>query len=300
MSMKPEWPALPYFEWLDTHETLHRYTQVIGKIKLVLAPFLNEWWHVALHPWAQGLTTGIIPYEGRLFEIRFNFVTHELTILDSIGGAVSIKLQDRTVAEFYVLVLSKLKELNIEVQIDPKPQEMEDTTPLDKDTSHFRYDEKAVERFWDVLQRVTGVFEKFRSGFSGKASPVHFWWGSFDLGLTRFAGKLCDPPPNSGRLARVDCDEEHFSAGFWPGDTRFPEPGFYAYIYPAPNNIDKQRIRPTEAAWNPNLGEFILPFETVRRSADPQLVILDFLTSTYEVSANVGNWDRGFLERKIS
>ncbi|HEY3874246.1 MAG TPA: DUF5996 family protein [Candidatus Kapabacteria bacterium] len=295
-----EWPALPYSEWLDSYETLHLYTQVIGKIQLALSPHLNEWWHVAIHPWARGLTTGIIPYDGRLFEIMFDFTSHQLSLFDSTRAIRVIDLADRTVANFYALVLSKLDDLNIAVTIDPKPQEIDIATPFPEDTSHFRYDEPAIERFWRVLSRIVGVFEQFRSGFSGKASPVHFWWGSFDLNLTRFSGNLCSAPPHAGRMARIDCDEEHFSAGFWPGNATFPQPAFYAYSYPALPGIEKQSVQPKSATWNPSMGEFILPYDAIRSLSDPGQAILEFLQSSYEAIATLGKWDQAILERNVA
>lgn len=293
------WPSLDYSEWLDTYETLHRYTQVVGKVKLALSPFLNEWWHTALNPWARGLTTGIIPYDKGLLEIRFDLLSHKEELLFSDGTTYSRELAAMNIAENYAWVTSSLTEMGIVVHLNPTPQEMEDTLSLDTDTLHHIYNPSDAERFWRVISLVAIPFEKFRSGFFGKASPLHFWWGSFDLNLTRFAGRMCEPPPKSGRLARVDCDEEHFSAGFWPGDKRFPQPGFYAYSYPASKGVEKQIIRPAEAHWNPVMGEFILPYEVVRVSPDPERAILDFLNGTYEAAANLGNWNRAFLERKV-
>ncbi len=300
--MKPtSWPPLPYNDWLNTCETLHLYTQVVGKIKLALAPWLNEWWHVALTPWARGLSTGMIPYGHRLFEIRFDFISHSLEIQDSLGHSHTIELTPRPVAEFYTLVIGGLQEMGIEAAIAPAPQEMpEDIIPLDRDFEHHTYDRGAVGRFWQVLSQVSGVFEQFRSGFSGKASPVQFWWGSFDLAIARFCGRPCSAPPHAGRLARIGGDEEQFAAGFWPGDGRLRQPAFYAYSYPAFPQLSTTRISPNAAYWNAELGEFILHYENVRASADPERAILDFLTSTYEAVANLGKWDRAFLERKIA
>src|SRR5581483_12345559 len=293
------WPQLPYEQWLPTYRTLHRYTQIAGKIKLALSPFLNEWWHAALFPRARGLTTGIIPFRGRLFEITFDCLGHNLTVLDSKGRMRSFELGDRSVADFYALLFATLEELDIEVAIDPTPQEMESTVPLNVDTSDFQYDRASVERFWNLLSRVAGVFEQFRSGFSGKASPVHFWWGSFDLNLTRYSGRGCSAPSHAPRLARIDCDEEHFSGGFWPGNEKFPQPAFYAYGYPAPKGIEGQRISPEGSKWDPAMGELILPYDTVRVSPDPEGAILKFLETSYRAIADLGDWDRAFLERTV-
>jgi hypothetical protein len=292
-------PSLPYEDWLDTYETLHLYTQVVGKIKLALSPFLNEWWHVALSLWARGITTGPIPYGDLIFEIRFDFVSHNVEMFDSIGNFHTIELTPRPVAEFYRLVMSDLNEMSIEVVIAPTPQEMENTIPLETDNTHSSYDRESVHQFWTVLAAISGIFESFRSGFSGKSSPVQFWWGSFDLSVSRYCGRPCVAPPKANRMARVGCDEEHFAAGFWPGNDKLQKPAFYAYGYPVIPGIERTIISPKEAYWNPDLGEFILHYDDVCASPTPEKMILEFLTSTYELVANSGNWDREFLERRI-
>ena len=299
MEEKTPWPSLPYNEWLDTYETLHLYTQVAGKIKLALSPFLNEWWHVALALWARGITTGPIPYGTRLFEIRFHLVSHRVDIFDSAGNFHIIELTPRPVAEFYRLVLAHLHLMGIDVTIAPEPQEMENTIPLETDMVHRSYDRASVHHFWTILASISGVFEKFRSGFAGKGSPVQFWWGSFDMGVSRYSGRSCEPPPKANRLSRIGCDEEHFAAGFWPGNSKLPKPAFYAYGYPAVPGLERSSISPKEAYWNTDLGEFILHYDDVRSSAEPEKMILEFLQSTYELIANAGNWDRAFLERKV-
>ena len=293
------WPALPYDEWQDTYATLHLYTQVVGKIKLALSPFLNEWWHVALAIWARGITTGPIPYRSRIFEIRFDFISHNLEIFDSVGNFHSIELTPRSVAEFYRIVLSTLQEMGIEVTIAPEPQEMENTIPLESDSVHCSYDRESVRKFWTILASISSVFETYRSGFAGKASPVQFWWGSFDLSVSRYSGRKCSPPPYANRMSRVGCDEEHFAAGFWPGSGKLLQPAFYAYGYPAAKGIERASIPPDEAYWNSDLGEFILQYDDVQASSAPEKMILEFLTSSYAIVANSGNWDREFLERKV-
>ncbi|HEX5315920.1 MAG TPA: DUF5996 family protein [Candidatus Kapabacteria bacterium] len=293
------WPALPYEEWIDTYETLHLYTQISGKIKLALAPALNEWWQVAYGVWARGITTETIPIHDRLFEIRFDFISHAVEILDSIGNKNVIELSPRPVAEFYRLLMSALREMGIEVAIASAPQEMENKIPLDQDTSHRSYDREAVSRFWTILSHIAGVFEQFRSGFSGKSSPVQFWWGSFDLALSRYCGRPCSAGPNAHRMERIGGDEEHYAAGFWPGDGRLKEPAFYAYPYPNLPAFQNASVAPREAYWNTELGEMILHYEDVRTSSNPERAIIEFLTSTYEAVANLSNWDRAFLERKI-
>ena len=293
------WPPLPYDDWLETYETLHLYTQVAGKIKLALSPFLNEWWHTALAIWARGITTGPIPYHSRIFEIRFDFVSHKLEIFDSVGNFHVIELTPRPVAEFYQLVLSNLRAMEIEVTIAPMPQEMEITIPLETDEVHHSYDPESVSRFWTILASISTVFESFRSEFLGKASPVQFWWGSFDLAVARYSGRECSPPPHANRLSRIGCDEEHFAAGFWPGSGKLLQPAFYAYGYPVVPGTQEAAISPNEAYWNANLGEFILHYDDVRASSSPEKMILEFLASTYELVANSGHWDRKFLERKV-
>jgi hypothetical protein len=293
------WPALPYEEWLDTYETLHLYTQIPGKIKLALSPFLNEWWHVAYGIWARGITTGPIPFEHRIFEIRFDFVSHIVEILDSVGNVKTIELKPRPIAEFYQLLMSALREMGIEAKITSAPQEMEATIPLDSDTTHRSYDRDAVNRFWTILSQVSGVFEQFRSGFSGKSSPVQFWWGSFDLTIARYCGRPCNAGPHANMLERIGGDEEHFAAGFWPGDGRLKQPAFYAYRYPALPELQNAPIQPRGAYWNTDLGECILHYDDVRKSPSPEHAIFEFLTSTYEAVADLSHWDRAFLERKI-
>lgn len=299
MTEKNYWPSLPYNDWLDTYETLHLYMQVAGKIKLALSPFLNEWWHVALSVWARGITTGPIPYGNRLFEIRFHLVSHRVDLFDSVGNFHIIELTSRPVAEFYRLVLSHLHLMGIDVTIAPEPQEMENTISLETDMVHRSYDRASVQRFWTVLSSISSVFERFRSGFSGKASPVQFWWGSFDLSVSRYSGNPCEAPPKANRMSRVGCDEEHFAAGFWPGNSKLQKPAFYAYGYPAIPGTEHATILPKEAYWNADLGEFILHYDDVCASPTPEKMILEFLTSTYELVANSGNWDREFLERRI-
>jgi len=293
------WPPLPFEDWSDTYETLHLYTQVAGKIKLALSPFLNEWWHVALAIWSRGITTGPIPFENRIFEIRFDLVSHKVEILDSAGSIKTIELVPRPVAEFYKLILSNLREIGIEVVIAPAPQEMESTIPLESDIVHCSYERDSVSRFWAIIASLEGVFQRFRSGFSGKSSPAQFWWGSFDFGISRYCGRQCSQPLKANRMARIGGDEEHYAAGFWPGSGKLLKPAFYAYGYPAIPGIDSAKIMPKEAYWNKDIGEFILHYDDVRSSPSPEKMINDFLTSTYEAVANLGKWDRKFLERKV-
>ncbi len=293
------WPALPYEEWLDTFETLHLYTQIPGKIKLALSPFLNEWWHAAYGIWSRGITTGPIPFEHRLFEIRFDFVSHVVEILDSVGNRKPIELLPRPVAEFHRHLMSALREMGIEASITSTPQEMESKIPIVSDTTHRSYNREAVQRFWTILSQVAGVFEQFRPGFSGKSSPVQFWWGSFDLAVSRYCGRPSSAPAHSNRMARVGGDEEHFAAGFWPGDGRLTQPAFYAYHYPAVPELQNAPIQPKEAYWNTDLGEYILHYDDVRKSPSPEQAILEFLTSTYGAVADISHWDRAFLERRI-
>lgn len=299
MSDATTWPSLPYEEWVETYDTLHLYTQVAGKIKLALAPFLNEWWHVALSIWARGITTGPIPCQNRVFEIRFDFLAHCVEIFDSIGNFHTIELTPRPVAEFYSLLLSTVRAMGIPVTIAPEPQEVERAIPLDSDTIHHAYNREQVGRFWTILASIAGVFEAFRSGFAGKSSPVQFWWGSFDVAVARYSGRGCEPPPRANRMSRIGCDEAHFAAGFWPGSGKLLRPAFYAYGYPAAKGIEHSTTLPKEAYWNSDLGEFILHYDDVRAASSPEKMIEEFLSSTYELVANSGAWDREFLERKV-
>jgi hypothetical protein len=295
------WPALPYIAWRDTAETLHLWTQIVGKVRLALTPWLNHAWHVTLYVTARGLTTSPIPHGARSFELEFDFIAHRLLLTTSEGTVDTIPLRPMAVADFYQAVMALLERRGLPVAIDPIANELPSTIRLDQDRSHSSYDPDYAHRFWRVLLAADRVFKQFRTGFVGKASPVHFFWGSFDLAVTRFSGLRAPPHPGgvphlSDAIAREAYSHEVSSAGFWPGDARLPDASFYAYAYPAPPGFREARAEPAQAFYDPALGEFVLPYNAVRTSADPDATLLAFLRSTYEAAASLGGWDRAALE----
>ncbi len=290
------WPALPLEDWRDTCATLQRWTQIVGKIRLALTPLINHWWNVPLYVSARGLTTSEIAYEGRWFDMEFDFVEHVLRIRTSDGSHHGIPLGPRSVAELYREIFAALGSLDIECTIWPTPVELlEDVIPLDQDEKHRSYDRDAVERFWRILALTENVFTKFRARFIGKCSPVHFFWGSFDLAVTRFSGRPAPPRPDADAITREAYSHEVSSVGFWPGDTRLPRPSFYSYAAPEPPGFRETPIK--NATYVEALGGFYLDYDLMRRSADPEKTLLDFCLSTYEAAANLGKWDRAALER---
>jgi hypothetical protein len=293
------WAPLPLGAWKDTHDTLHMWTQMAGKIKLELAPFLNEWWEVALHLTPRGLTTMTIPWRDGAFAIEFDFLDHNLYIRTSDGTVKAQPLMARSVAEFYREFMASLGALGIDVVINTMPQEVEQPIPFEQDTTHASYDPEYVTRWWRILLRCAQVFERYRSSFSGKSSPVHFFWGSSDLAVTRFSGRPAEPPKGKGRIMRYSEDQQNASAGFWPGGPQIGQPAFYAYAYPEPDGYAKAAVRPSAARYDSVLGEFILMYDDVRTAADPEQVILDFLNSTYEAGASLGRWDRQALVQRV-
>jgi hypothetical protein len=286
--VNPNWPALPLSEWRDTYRSLHMWTQVVGKIRLELTPPLNHFWNVTLYVNARGLTTGPIPYPPGVFEIQFDFVDHQLRILTSEGRSDARPLTAEPVASFYRGVMDMLPALGVECRINPMPQEVAGAIPFDQDTAPGAYDREYAERHWRILVTVSKVFEKFRSGFIGKCSPVHFFWGSFDLACTRFSGRLA--PPRKGVISGPSYSHEESSVGFWPGGSGIDGPAFYSYTVPKPDGLEK------EPNWNAALGEFILMYDEVRASASPENTLLEFLQRTYAAGANLGHWDRAALE----
>jgi len=295
------WPELPYPEWLDTYRNLHLRTQVVGKIRLVQTPWLNHSWHVTLYVTPRGLTTGPIPYEVRSFWIEFDFLEHRLLVEASDGRKRSLPLVEQTIADFYAAVLAALREIGIQVRIHERPNEIPDAIPFDQDHEHRAYDPRAAQRFWRVLVQVERVLQKFRTGFLGKASPVHFFWGSFDLAVTRFSGRQAPPHPGNmpglpDAVAREAYSHEVSSAGFWPGGGAIDYPAFYSYAYPTPAGFRSAAVRPSEAYFNETLGEFILPYDAVRTAVSPEDTLFEFLQSTYEAAAVHGRWDRAALE----
>ncbi|HEX2867786.1 MAG TPA: DUF5996 family protein [Ignavibacteriales bacterium] len=294
-----QWPALPYEKWKDTLDTLHMWMQIPGKVKLALHPFLNQWWEVAFQLTSYGLTTGLIPYKDNAFDVNFDFIRHEVVIHKISGESLKISLYPRSVANFYSEFMGALKDLRIDVKINPMQVEVSNPLSCDKDELHSSYDKSYVEN-WRLLQvKCYFAFERFCSTFRGKESPIQFFWGSFDLNGTRFSGKAVSPPDNGGRIMRFAENEENFSFGFWPGDSRYPHPAFYSYLYPAPKGIENVHIEPSIASFNTAMGEFILPYEDVVSSASPEEMILRFLKSTYEESAKLAGWELKALEGPV-
>jgi len=295
-----QWPDLPYLEWRETAITLQLWMQIVGKIRLSLTPWLNHGWHVPLYVTARGLGTSPIPVEGEMLEIDFDFIAHRLVCRTSIGDERILSLEPRTVADFHDQLMALLNELGVKVVIHPIPNEIADPVPFPEDNGHNSYDAAAAHRFWRVLVQVDRVFKLFRSGFLGKASPVHFFWGSFDLAVTRFSGRRAPLHPGGvpglpDKVTREAYSHEVSSVGFWPGNDVFPQAAFYSYAYPEPPGF---RDCPTvgETSFDTSLGEFILPYEAVRRTPSPDALLLDFLNTTYAAAANCGNWDRTALE----
>ena len=297
------WPALPYEAWQPTAETLHLWTQIVGKIRLKLSPWVNHSWHVTLYVTSRGLTTSPIPHGLWTFEITFDFIDHELQIITSTGAARTIKLEPRSVAEFYRLVMRALTDLGIEVSIDTMPNELAEPTRFELDEAHRSYDAEYANRFWRVLLQSDRVFKQFRARFCGKCSPVHFFWGSFDLAVTRFSGKAAPPHPGgvphlSDVVAREAYAREVSSIGFWPGSATTPEPIYYSYAYPEPAGFADARVEPPAASYSTQLHEFTLPYEAVRTADAPDEVLLAFAESTYDAASILAKWDREMLDER--
>jgi hypothetical protein len=296
------WPDLPWEAWQDTCATLHLWTQIVGKIRLALTPWVNHSWHVVLYLTASGLTTSPIPYRSRSFQIDFDFLDHQLLIRTSEGAVQRLALRPCTVAEFYREVMAALRALDIEVAIRKKPNEVEQPIPFDQDFQHDSYDPEYARRCWRVLAQADRVFKAFRARFIGKCSPVHFFWGSFDLAVTRFSGRPAPEHPGGvphlpDWVVRDAYSHEVSSAGFWPGGAAFPLPAFYAYAYPEPRGFAEAQVIPDSAFYSRELKEFILPYAEVRQADSPDGLLLDFLQSTYEAAASLGQWERPALER---
>jgi hypothetical protein len=295
------WPELPISGWRETYDTLHLWTQIVGKIRFARSPWLNHSWHVALYVTARGLTTSPIPDGTRTFQIDFDFIDHVLRISDSDGAQRQFALAGKSVASFYAAVMAALTKLGIQIAIDEMPNELPEPIRFPLDRKHASYDPDAVRRFFQILVNADRVFKQFRTGFLGKASPVHFFWGSFDLAVTRFSGRRA--PRHPGGVPNlpdaVACEaysHEECSAGFWPGSGAIDYPAFYSYTYPEPADYRAIKARPGAAFFSEALGEFILPYDAVRTAADPDSALLDFLQSTYEAAANTAGWDRDALE----
>ena len=301
ISQAEVWPELPYERWKESCATLHLWTQVVGKIRLVQSPWLNHSWHVPLYVTARGLTTSSIAHAKRAFDIEFDFVDHTLVLRTSDGATRELALRPRTVADFYAAVMAALEELELPVTIDRVPNEIADAIPFDQDTTHRAYDAESAQRFWRILVQVNRVLSQFRTSFLGKCSPVHFFWGSFDLAVTRFSGRTAPKHPGgvphlADAVVREAYSHEVSSAGFWPGGNAVEYAAFYSYAYPEPVGFRKAPIRPAGAFFNEALGEFLLPYDVVRTAADPDSTLLEFLRSTYEAAADGGAWDREALE----
>jgi len=295
------WPALPYAAWKDTLETLRLWTQVVGKVRLTLTPWLNHSWHVTLYVTARGLTTGPMPAGGRDLQIDFDFIDHTLWLQTSDGQSCELALTPMAVADFYAAVMAALTALGVAVRINEMPNEIPGAVRFPEDRAHAAYDRDAVGRFHRVLLSSHDVFAHFRTGFLGKVSPVHFFWGSFDLAVTRFSGRRAPPHPGGvpnlpDAVAREAYSHEVSSAGFWPGGGPIDYPAYYSYAYPAPPGFAEARAKPEAAFWSKDLGEFILPYDAVRTAQEPERALMDFLQSTYAAAADLAKWDRAALE----
>jgi Family of unknown function (DUF5996) len=291
-----DWPALRYEDWKDTLITLHMWTQIVGKVKLALVPFLNDWWQVPFSVTARGLTTSAIPFGRQIFQVDFDFIDHRLDIQVANSSSRSIPLRPRSVADFYRTLMSSLAELGIMVKIWPHPVEVENKIPFDADTVHSAYDAKYVSRWWRILLQVDRLLQRYRTRFLGKSSPVQFWWGTFDLSEKRYSGRPLPEREWPARWLALGKHQEAATAGFWPGSGKLLEPAFFAFAVPEPPGCRNAVISPAPAGYHPDLGEFILPYDEVRRSTSPDQVILEFFNSTYAVEANLGGWDRDALE----
>jgi hypothetical protein len=295
------WPDLPYAAWKDTCQTLHLWTQIVGKVRLACTPWINHSWHATLYLTTRGLTTSPIPYGDESFEVCFDFQRHELRILHESGSERAVRLEARSVADFYRELLARLGELGLRVEIHEVPNELVAPIPFPEDEVHASYDPEYVRRFWRVLASSARVLSDFRGGFRGKCSPVHFFWGGFDLAVTRFSGRRAPPHPGGipnlpDWVTREAYSHEVSSAGFWPGNEAAPMAAFYSYAYPTPPGMSEAAVRPASAVWSQELGEFLLPYDAVRKASHPEDVLRSFLGSTYEVAADLAQWDRAELE----
>ena len=296
------WPALPLPEWKDTYETLHRWMQIVGKIRLTLSPPMNHWWNTTLYVTPSGLTTSSMTYKGQYLQIDFDFTEHILLIRTTKGSPKTIVLQPRSVADFYHEVMRNLESLGMPITIWTTPVEVQDRTPFEKDEKHAAYDPEYAQRVWRIMAEANRVLTEFRGRFIGKVSPVHFFWGAFDLAVTRFSGRRAPPHPGAPNMARFVAVEayshEVSSCGFWPGGGPVNEPAFYAYAYPEPQGFKDYPIQPQEAFYHKEMGEFLLPYDVVRNAKSPDDVLMTFLQTSYEAAATCAKWDRHSLERQ--
>jgi Family of unknown function (DUF5996) len=302
-NQSPQWPSLPLEAWSDTYATLHRWTQIVGKVRLKCSPWVNHSWHVTLYVTARGLTTSAAAFEGRAFEIDFDFIDHRLLVRTSDGATGSVALEAQPVSAFYRRVMAELQRLGLRVKINRKPNEVPDPIRFDQDDVHRAYDPEYANRFWRVLVQADRVFKQFRARFIGKCSPVHFFWGAPDLAVTRFSGRPAPPHPGGvpnlpDWVAREAYSHEVSSCGFWPGGGPVAHAAFYAYAYPEPDGFAAAAVKPGAAFYSKDLREFILPYDAVRQAQNPDATLLDFLQSTYEAAASLAKWDRAALERQ--
>ena len=298
---RPEcWPSLPLDSWKDTGGTLHMWTQMVGPVRMTLTPLVSHWWNVPLYVTARGLATSLIPYGERSFELRFDFLKHQL-VLETCDGAVkAMQLGPRSVADFYQEFMTMLRAEDINVKIWRMPVEIPNPIAFDQDRIHASYDPKSVEKFWRILVSVDAIFKQFRSRFIGKSSPVHFFWGSFDLAVTRFSGRRAPERPGADKMTQEAYSHEVSSVGFWPGSVGMSDAAFYSYAAPEPNGFKQAHVKPNAAAYNSSLGEFLLPYEDVRKAESPSTSLLQFCESTYDAAASLGKWDRLALEREAA
>jgi Family of unknown function (DUF5996) len=293
------WPSLPLESWDDTRATLHMWTQIVGKVRLALTPLVNHWWNVPLYVSARGLTTSSMSYGKTVFELEFDFIDHQLVLNKSGGPVDKLPLAPRSVADFYKELMSVLRTEGINVKIWRMPVEIPNPIPFDQDHVHASYDPEAVRKFWRILASTHAVLQDFRSRFIGKCSPVHFFWGSFDLAVTRFSGRRAPERPGADRITKEAYSHEASSVGFWPGSGDLREPAYYSYASPEPEGFKEYRALPEASSYRKDLGEFLLPYEAVRRAGSPTRDLLDFCQTTYEAAATLGRWDRPALERGL-
>lgn len=304
-SINQSWPEIPFNDWKDTLYTVQLWVQIVGKIRLRKMPWTNHSWHVTLYVSPLGLTTGSIPFENGIFQIDFDFLNHHLLISSSSGKNEQIDLYPRTVANFYKELFEKLENMGIHAFIYAVPNEIEPAIPFQKDEVHRSYDKEKMKLFWRSLISIHNVFTKFRARFIGKCSPVHLFWGAFDLAVTRFSGK--EAPEHPGGMPNIPLkvmqesySHEVSSCGFWPGSEQFPMPAFYSYCYPTPPAFGEQRVQPEDVFYSTEMGEFFLPYDVVRKSVNPEETLLQFMQTTYEAAANTLGWDRNKLEFDFS
>jgi Family of unknown function (DUF5996) len=293
-----QWPSLPWGEWSATADTLHMWTQIVGKTRLALTPLQNHWWNVPLYVTAHGLGTSAMAYGDDVLDIEFDFLKHELHFRLGSGPALAVSLWAQSVADFYKEYQGCLASLGVEVKIDPMPCEVANPIRFDLDTEHKSYDPKYAHRFWQVLVQAEKVFRSFGTGFLGKVSPVHFFWGSFDLAVTRFSGRPAPPRPGADSIQREAYSHEVISAGFWPGNGGYGAASFYCYAAPVPEGLAEAKIRPAAAEWDKALGEFIFKYDAVLAQESPEDALMEFLESAYAAAADAAKWDRAALERR--